>query len=186
MRLIQTDGQGNMTGEVKTFDPISTVEDAARIAAQHGGDGTYWADTGDGKFYEFVIEGGRAENMTDEGWRSGNPGEQVDNAEMADRVQRPASEFGGFFLDPDQTAESANFLMPAERPAPPAPAEEPVAEEAPAEDAAAEGDEAPAAEEGPVEEAVAEGDETEGEETPTEGEEVEGDASEAAPAEGAE
>lgn len=182
MRLIQTDGQGNMTGEVKTFDPISTVEDAARIAAQHGGDGTYWADTGDGKFYEFVIEGGRADNMTDEGWRSGNPGEQVDNAEMADRVQRPASEFGGFFLDPDQTTEAANFLMPAERPAPPAPVEEPVAE-APVEEAPVE---ETLAEEAPVEEAAAEGDETEGEETPTEGEEVEGDASEAAPAEGAE
>lgn len=165
MRLIQTDGQGHMLGEVKTFDPLMGIESAINIAQQQGGDGVYWVDTGRGKFYEFTLQDGQpTAPLTEEGWQAGNPAEQLDSAATADRVRRPASDFGGFFMDPDETEEAANFLIPQ----PPAPPTEPVAvevpveapaEEAPVEEGAAVEEEAPAeepaVEEAPAEEATA-------------------------------
>ncbi len=193
MRLIQTDGEGNIVGEVKTFDPIAGIHDAVRIAAQQGGDGVYWADTGDGKYFEFNVQNGQAHGLTEEGWRSGVPGEILDNSDMAERISRPASEFGGFFHDPDAQVETpaVNFLMPDTTAAVAAREASEAEARAAAEAAAAEApaEEAPAEEESPVEETV-EAPEGEEAEEGDEGEDPDapkaakgGDAAEAAPAE---
>ena len=113
MRLLHTDGE-NPTGEIKTFEPIAGVYDAVRIASQQGGDGTYWIDTGSGKYYEFVIQDGKAHGLTEDGWREGAPADIFDNSELEHKTQQPASQFGGFFMEQDEP------VAPAEGEEPPA------------------------------------------------------------------
>lgn len=105
MRLIKTDGQGNIENEVKSHDPVYGLYDAARVAMAEHGDGTYWADKGDGQYYEFTIQNGQVHEFNEDGWRSGNPADQVDDADLDARVNSPVSSLGGMFSSSPNSTE---------------------------------------------------------------------------------